>query len=334
MKKSFSIIALLVAMVFVFAACGGPAVPTLSDRWQDGEIMYFDISLATETNVKDFESEVPTYNEVAGAQVKPDDAEGSLAFKTTKEAGNVWNLRVEMVVEETYQTNKLPANWKTILDDAGFVENTDYSVSSGKVTITSAMQSISKFGTIYNEKSPVSSKKEVKGVMVYYDEEIKPQIAVNDYKTETTYSNETATTKFVDNTGTVTNRDSEKVVEIGDEFIFDNETFLLAIRSIDMEMLAEAGSRNLTFFNSADQEVQEVMVAISSDEYKLDDNKDDLTYRVGVSLDSASTYAYFMYFEQREITTSPSGTVGTTVQKQELVEMNSGYLHFERSNNG
>ena len=45
MKRSFSIIALLVAMVFVFAACGGPAVPTLTDRWQDGEMMYFESEL-------------------------------------------------------------------------------------------------------------------------------------------------------------------------------------------------------------------------------------------------------------------------------------------------
>ena len=326
MKKSFSIIALLVAMVFVFAACGGPAVPTLSDRWQDGEFMSFDISLTDVTNVKDFMDEVPTFSKVAGAQVKPDDADGTLAFQTKKEAGNVWNFEVGMMVEETYFASKLPANWKSILDDADI----DYVEENGKVVITSTMMSQAKFGTIYNAKAPVSSKKEVKGVIVYYDEEINPQIAVNDYKTETTYADEKATTKFVDNTGTVTNREAQKVVEIGDDFIFDNEAFLLAIRSIDMEMLAEANTTSLSFFNSAEQKVQGVTVAISSAEYKLDDNKDDLTYRVGVSLDSASTYAYFMYFEQREITTSPSGTVGTTVQKQELVEMNSGYMHFER----
>ena len=57
MKKSFSIIALLVAMVFVFTACSGPAVPTLKDRWQHGETMEFKISIADKTNVKDFEEE-------------------------------------------------------------------------------------------------------------------------------------------------------------------------------------------------------------------------------------------------------------------------------------
>ncbi|MBR2303025.1 MAG: hypothetical protein IKA42_04415, partial [Clostridia bacterium] len=114
------------------------------------------------------------------------------------------------------------------------------------------------------------------------------------------------------------------------DFIFDNEAFLLAIRSVDMEMLKEANTTSLSFFNSAEQKVQGVTVAMSSAEYKLDDNKDELTYRVGVSLDSASTYAYFMYFEQREMTTSASGTAGQLIPKQELVEMNSGYLHFER----
>ena len=333
MKKSFSIIALLVAMVFVFAACGGPAVPTLSDRWQDGEVMAFDISLADETNVKDFANEVPTYNKVAGAQVKPESVNGTLRMEVNKVENTFWNFNVVMEVAETYPTSKLPADWKTILDDAGFVENTDYSVSSGKVTITSKMQSMSNFGTIYNEQAPNYSAKGVFGVMVYYNEKIEPQIAVNDYLTETTYANEKATTKFVDNTGKVDNRDAEKVVEIGDDFIFDNEAFLLAIRSIDMEMLKEANTTNLSFFNSAEQKVQGVTVAMSSAEYKLDDNKDDLTYRVGVSLDSASTYAYFMYFEQSKITTSPSGSVGATLPKQELVEMNSGYLHFERNYN-
>ena len=118
MKKSFSIIALLVAMVFVFTACSGPATPTLSDRWQDGEFMSFDISLADVTNVKDFMDEVPTFNKVAVAQVKPDDADGMLAFQTTKEASNVWNFEVGMMVAETYFASKLPANWKSILDDA------------------------------------------------------------------------------------------------------------------------------------------------------------------------------------------------------------------------
>ena len=330
MKKSFSIIALLVAMVFVFAACGGPAVPTLSDRWQDGEFMAFDISLADETNVKDFANEVPTYNKVAGAQVKPVEVTGTLAFETTKQAGNVWNFDTAMYLAETYPVSSLPADWKTILDNA----DVDYDDSqSGKVVIASVMISQAKFGTVYNAKAPVSSAKEVKGVIVYYDEDINPQIAVNDYKTETTYANEKATTKFVDNTGKVDNRDAEKVVEIDDDFIFDNEAFLLAIRSIDMEMLKEANTTNLSFFNSAEQKVQGVTVAMSSAEYKLDDNKDDLTYRVGVSLDSASTYAYFMYFEQSKITTSPSGSVGATLPKQELVEMNSGYLHFERNYN-
>ena len=330
MKKSFSIIALLVAMVFVFAACGGPAVPTLTDRWQDGETMEFSISLADETNVKAFEEEVPVYPAVAGAQVKPESVNGTLRMEVNKVENTFWNFNVVMEVAETYPTSKLPADWKTILDNAGFVENTDYSVSSGKVTINSKMQSMSNFGTIYNEQAPNYSAKGVFGVMVYYDEEIQPQIAVNDYLTETTYNDGKATTKFVDKTGTVTNRDSQKVVEVGDDFIFDNETFLLAIRSINMEMLEDASTTSLTFFNSAEQKVQSVTVAMSSAEYKLDDNKDDLTYRVGVSLDSASTYAYFMYFEQSKQTTSASGTVGSTIAKQELVEMNSGYLHFER----
>ena len=330
MKRSFSIIALLVAMVFVFAACGGPVVPTLTDRWQDGEMMYFDISLANETNVKDFANEVPVYSKVAGAQVKPDDAEGVLAFRTTKEAGNIWSFDVGMMIEETYSVSKLPADWKTIFDNA----DVSYDDSqSGKVVVSSSMMSNAKFGTIYNEKAPVSSMKEVNGIMVYYNEEIQPQIAINKYKTETTYADKKATTTFVDYTGTVTNKDAQKVVSLGDDFVFDNEAFLLAIRSIDMEMLSEATSTTLSFFNSSEQKVQNVTVAISSNEYKLDESKDDLTYRVGVGLDSSSNYAYYMYFEQREITTSASGTVGKAVQKQELVEMNSGYLHFERNYN-
>ena len=330
MKKSFSIIALLVAMVFVFAGCGGAEVPTLADRWQDGEVMCFDISLADETNVKDFEEEVPTYNKVAGAQVKPDDADGTLEMEVTKVENSSWDFAVKMEVEETYAKSKLPANWKETLDNA---EEIAYVDNGNSVTITSEMQSMANFGTIYNESSPIYSEKSVTGVIVYYDEQVQPQISVNNYVTQTTYGDGKATTLFNDKTGTVTNRDAEKVVEIGDDFIFDNEAFLLAIRSIDMEMLTEASTTSLSFFNSAEQAVQGVTVAISSAEYKLDDNKDDLTYRVGVSLDSASTYAYFMYFEQSKITTSASGTVGATIPKQELVEMNSGYLHFERNYN-
>ncbi|MBR2030228.1 MAG: hypothetical protein IJ999_04925 [Clostridia bacterium] len=326
MKKSFSIIALLVAMVFVFTACGGPAVPTLKDRWQSGETMEFKISIADKTNVKDFEEEVPTFNKVAGAQVKPDSADGTLRMEVNKVENTFWNFNVIMEIAETYAKSELPSNWKDTLDKAEI----PYAENGNSVAITSKMQSMANFGTIYNESSPKYSAKSVTGVMVYYDEEIQPQIAVNDYMTETTYADGKAKTKFNDKTGTVTNREKETAVDVGNDFIFDNEAFLLAIRSVDMEMLKEANTTSLSFFNSAEQKVQGVTVAMSSAEYKLDDNKDELTYRVGVSLDSASTYAYFMYFEQREMTTSASGTAGQLIPKQELVEMNSGYLHFER----
>lgn len=324
MKRALSIIALLVAMVFVFTGCSNTPTPTIADRWADGETVTFNISLADETNVKDFAEEVPVYNEVAGAQVKPSKVDGTLTYNVNKVDGK-WVLTTAMVVAETYPASKLPTDWKTTLDSAEII----YTQNGSDVIITSMMGSESVFGTVYNQTSPVSSKKGVFGVMVYYNEQKAPALTINNFETETTYADGKATTKFDDKTGTVTNREKETTVDLDDEFVFDNESLLLAIRSIDMAMLAEANTMSLNFFNSVNQKVEGVTVAISSDEYQLE-GEDKLTYRIGVSLDTVSSYSYFMYFEQTEKIAHPGGGVGAPIMQQQLVEMNSGYMHFER----
>ena len=325
MKRALSIIALLVAMVFVFAGCSSTPVPTIADRWADGEEVFFKISLADENNVKDFETEILDYKEVAGAQVKPSKADGMLGYRVSNKDGN-WVFEIEMYVAETYSTSQLPADWKSVLDDAEIT----YEQNGSNVVIYSVMASQSVFGTVYNQSSPVSSMKEVVGVMVYYNEQIQPSLTVNNFKTSTTYADGKATTKFEDKTGTVTNRQDETTVDLDDQFVFDNETLLLAIRSVDMAMLVEANTTNLVFFNSVNQKVEGVTVAIGSDSYKLDENSEKLTYRVGVSLDTVSAYSYYMYFEQSEKIAHPGGGIGAPIMQQQLVAMNTGYLHFER----
>ena len=324
MKRSFSIIALLVAMVFVLTACGGPAVPTLTDRWANGETALFEISLADETNVKDFEEEVPTYNKVPGAQVKPTDVTGTLELETSYN-DNIWHFEVKMQVEETYATSQLPSDWKATLDDAQI----PYTQNGNNVVITTEMQSMANFGTVYNQKTPVYSAKGVTGVVVYYNEDTQPELSVNDFVSQVSYSGGKATVNFDDKTGKVTNVPASATVDTED-FFFDNEMLLLAVRSIDMEMLSEAATTTFESFNSVEQKMQTITVAMSSDEYKLDDNKDDLTYRVGVSVDGVSSYSYFMYFEQSKTIPHPGGGIGKPIMQQQLVEMNSGYMHFER----
>ena len=325
MKRAFSIITLLIAMIFVFTACSTTPTPSIVDRWADGETATFKISLADETNVKDFENEVPKYNKVPGAQVKPSKVDGQLTYQVNKVDGQ-WQFFVSMIVAETYAKTDLPSDWQSTLADANITAQEDGS----NVIISSAMASYSVFGTVYNESAPVSSYKFVQGAMVYYNEETQPSLAINNFETETTYADGKATTKFEDHTGTVANKQSQTTVELEDGLVFDNESLLLAIRSVDMAMLAEASTISLSFFNSVEQTSQGVIVAISSDEYKLDDNSDELTYRIGVSLDTVSAYSYYMYFEQSKTIGHPSGSIGKPVVKQELVEMNSGYMHFER----
>lgn len=324
MKRSFSIIALLVAMVFVLTACGGPAVPTHTDRWANGETASFVISLADETNVKDFAEEVPTYNKVPGAQVKPTDVTGTLELETSYN-DNIWHFEVKMQVEETYTTGQLPSDWKATLDDAQI----PYTQNGNNVVITTKMESMANFGTVYNKKLPVYSAKGVTGVVVYYNEDTQPALSVNDFVSEVSYSDDKANVKFNDKTGTVTSKPATATVDTED-FFFDNEMLILAVRSIDMEMLAEASTTTFESFNSVEQQMQTITVALSSDEYKLDESKDDLTYRVGVSVEGVSAYSYFMYFEQIKTIPHPGGGIGKPIMQQQLVEMNSGYMHFER----
>jgi len=322
MKKSLSIIALLLAMIFVFTACSNPPTPELVDRWES-ETVTFVISKATEDNVKDFEEEIPVYSKVPGAQIEPEDVEGILTYSIAKSQNN-WVLEVEMFIRQTYSKDVLPSNWKDIFSDHNF---NAYTEGSDGVIITSVMTSVCEFETVYDNGAPIRSEKRVSSVVVYYDEETKPSLAVNNFIAQTTYDDDEATTVFEDIAGTA-DKDDEYSVSLGDGQVFDNETMLMIVRSIDMEMLAEAKSMDINFYNQTEGAVQTATIVIADTGYKLDESEDTY-YRVGVNLKDVSGCAYFMYFEQKE-KIAPPEAIGKLIPQQQLVEMNSGYMHFER----
>lgn len=319
MKKTLCLILALMLAVTVFAGCTGNQPPTQIDRWLDGEQRTYKISLLTESVAPD---DYYAYPETAGVQVKPTAIEdGSYMTYTVSQNNGNWVFDISMTVIQTYSTAKFTDGWQDNVGEAV------YTVNGNTVTFTSTMTSQAVFGKIADGATPVSSTKTVKSVVVYNNQDLNHEVAYNDYTTSTTYADGKATTSFTDRTGNVTDKQQQKTVDIGSDMIFDNEAMLLAVRSVDMSDLAEAGSTTLKFFNSTEQDTQDVTVAYNTNTYKFAGDETEYI-RIG-AVPTGMGYPYYYYCEKKETMAPPASAAGRAINKYIIVRMSQGYMHFD-----
>lgn len=325
MKKTLCIALMLVLSVFAFAGCSSTPVPEKLDRWENGETNTYEITMLTpEMGFPD--GEWYKYPEAAGVQIMPESIEeGSvLEYAISKNQNGQWVFEVKMTVKQTYAASNLPADWQNSVPQS---LKDLVSVNGNTATLTSTMQSTAVFNTVYNSGKPVSSTKTVKSFVVYNNEEVKPALAYNDFVSTATYEGKMATAKFTDNIGEA-NKPAQKTVDIGDGLVFDNEAMLLAIRSVDFDVLRTAGSTTLSFFNSVEQAMQSITVAYGSDSYTFETGDDAPKYYRIAATPTGMGYPYYYYFEQEE-KIAPLGGAGNKIPKYKMVQMNQGYMHFE-----
>lgn len=330
MKKLFSFAILLVALVFAFAGCSNTPVPSTTERWNAGETKRYEINLLTSDMAlsKGFndpekkQGDCYEYPKNAGVQVKPNDIlDGSYMEYTISKEGSNWVFDLEMSVIQKYEAAEFAEGWEEKIPQENIVGK-----DSTFVTLKSTMTSKAVFGSIKDGERPVSSTKTVNSVVVFYNSDLKIDVDHNDFTTTATYDESSVKSTFTDRAGN-TGKPSEATVNTGSGFIFDNEAMLLAIRSVDMVTLKEAGSTSLNFYNAIEQKTQKVTVAYISDSFTFNNTQEDAPkyMRVGCTPEGMG-YPYYFYFEQQTKIAPP--VPGDMINQYQLAEMNQGYMNF------